>query len=158
MTPNTSLAQDAQRFQGIANPVDASVGTPRETSAPPPIDTSILLGRCMGNISFAATLLNELEANGPQQVDALFRQVANDELYAAAEVAHSLKGAAAIVGAEPLRSKAAEVEAASEECDASRLLDAVNDLRREMDRCLAFIPTVRAATQQPLVICPANNG
>jgi HPt (histidine-containing phosphotransfer) domain-containing protein len=111
MTPDTLLAHDTQRFQGIAHPLEASLDLRCETVAPP-IDANILLAHCMGNVSLAVTLLGELEANGKQQVDAIGRQVANDDPYAAAEAAHALKGAAAIIGAEPLRGKAAEIEAA----------------------------------------------
>ena len=92
-TATLLLVPDRDRLQSAAATV-------------PPIDSEVLFSRCMGNVSFAFTLLSELDANGKQQVDAIVRYVANDEPHAAAEVAHSLKGAAAIIGAEPLRGKA----------------------------------------------------
>ena len=82
-------------------------------NAAPPIDTQVLFSHCMGNVSFAFTLLNELEAIGKQQVDAIVLHAVSNEPYAVADAAHSLKGAAAIIGAERLREKAAEIEAAS---------------------------------------------
>ncbi len=123
-------------------------GLQNAASTAAPIDTEALFARCMGNVAFALTLLSELEANGKQQMDAIVRHVANDDLYAVAEAAHSLKGAAAIIVAEPLRGKAAEIEAAGRDGEASLLLDLVRDLCSEMDRCLAYIPTVRTETQR----------
>ena len=131
MTTATLLTPDRDRLQNAA-------------ATAPPIDTEVLFSRCMGNVSFALTLLGELEANGKQQVDAIVRHIADNEPHAAAEAAHSMKGAAAIIGAEPLRGKAAEIEAGARDGDTSLLLDIVHDLRSEMDRCLAYIPTLRA--------------
>ncbi len=114
----------------------------------PPIDAEVLFARCMGNVSFALSLLGELEANGKQQVDAIVQQAADGQPRAAAEAAHSLKGAAAIIGAEPLRAKAAEIEAAGRDGEASLLAEMVHDVRSEMDRCLAYVPTLRAEIQR----------
>lgn len=97
----------------------------------------------MGNVSFALALLDELETYGKQQVAAIVLHAASDETHAAAEAAHSLKGAAAIIGAEPLRRKADEIEVAGHTSENSLLLDMVHALHVEMDRCLAYIPTLR---------------
>jgi len=118
------------------------------TATPPPVDTNILFTHFLGNVSFALTLLDELAATGQQQVDAIVRYAADGDPLAVAEAAHSLKGTAAILGAEPLRGKAAEIEAAGRDAAPSILLGMVHDLRGEMDRCLAYIPTLRAETQQ----------
>lgn len=114
----------------------------------PPIDSEVLFSRCMGNVSFAIALLGELEANGKQQVDAIVLHATSDEPHAAAEAAHSLKGAAAIIGAEPLRGKAAEIEAAGHDGETFLLWDMVHDLRSEMDRCLTYIPILRTDLQR----------
>lgn len=135
MTTVTLPALDRHRLQDAA-------------ATPPPIDTEVLFAHCLGNVSFALTLLGELEANGKQQVDTILQHATHDDPLAAAEAAHSLKGAAAIIGAEPLRGKSAEIEAAARDGDPSLLLDMVHDLRDEMDRCLAYIPTLQAETQR----------
>jgi len=93
-------------------------------------------------------LLGELESSGQRQVDAIVLHAASDEPHAVAEAAHSLKGAAAIIGAESLRGLAVEVEAAGRDGETTLLLDLVRDLRSEMDRCLSYIPTVRIETQR----------
>ena len=131
MTTDTLQKLDRHKLQDVA-------------ATPPPVDTEVLLSHCMGNISFALALLGELEANGKQQVDAIALHVAAGDPEAVAEAAHSLKGGAAIIGAEPLRELAAEVEAAGRAGEPSLLLDMVQDLRDEMDRCLTFIPILRA--------------
>jgi HPt (histidine-containing phosphotransfer) domain-containing protein len=102
----------------------------------------------MGNVSFALVLLDELETNGKQQVDAIVLHAASEETHAAAEAAHSLKGAAAIIGAEPLRRKADEIEVAGHTGETSLLLDMVHDLRVQMDRCLTYIPNLRTDLQR----------
>ena len=135
MTTALQPATDRHRLQSIA-------------AAALPIDTKVLFSNCMGNVSFAFTLLEELEAHGKQQVDAIVLHATRDEAHAVAEAAHSLKGAAAIIGAESLRAIAAEIEAAGHAGETSLLLDLVHDLRSEMDRCLDYIPTIQAETQR----------
>jgi HPt (histidine-containing phosphotransfer) domain-containing protein len=81
-------------------------------------------------------------------VDELHRYAASGDPLAAAEVAHSLKGAAAIIGAEPLRRKAATMEAIGRAGEKSLLLAMVHELRCEMDRCLAAVPSLRTDMQR----------
>lgn len=102
----------------------------------------------MGNASFALALLAELDASGKPQVDAVVLHAIIGQPDLAAEAAHSLNGAAAIIGAEALRRIAIEIEAAGRAGDASLLLDLLPDLRSEMDRCLTYIPTLRAKIQR----------
>ena len=134
MTTATIPACDRRRLQDAV------------TTAPP-IDSEVLFARCMGNIPFALTLLGELKANGKRHVDAIFLHATSDSPRAAAEAAHSLKGAAAIIGAEQLRRKAADIEAAGQDGKTTLLMDMIHDLRGEMDRCLTFIPILRSDLQ-----------
>ena len=101
----------------------------------------------MGNVSFANALLAELECSGNQQVDTIALHAASDEPQAAAEAAHSLRGAMAIIGAESLRGLAAEIEAAGRDNQTTLLLNLVRDLRSEMYRCLSYIPTLQTEMQ-----------
>jgi Amt family ammonium transporter len=121
---------------------------PTDAAHSPPINTEVLLARCMGNVSFALVLLSELEANGRKQVEVIMEHAAKNEWEAAAEAAHSLKGAAAILGAEPLRAAAAEIEATARCGEVSRLTDIVHDMSSEMDRCMAYIPILRTAAER----------
>ncbi|MEX0819679.1 MAG: Hpt domain-containing protein [Pirellulaceae bacterium] len=111
------------------------------------IDTETLFNRCMGNVSFALTLLSELETNGMKYVQTIAQHSAAADCAEAAEAAHAVKGAAGILGAESLRSLAAEIEGAGKVGDLDSLVPLVEDLRQEMGRCLAQIPKIREQAQ-----------
>ena len=148
MTTNTLPVCEWHSGQCTASPVEATVGLRCGTTAPLPVDTNILLAHCLGNVSFALTLLDELESSGNQQVDAIIRHAANGDPLAAAQVAHSLRGAAGILGAEPLREMATDIEVAGGDAAPSILLGMAHDLRGEMDRCLAAISKLRSDLQR----------
>jgi len=135
MTTATIPACDRHRLQ-------------EKVTTAPPIDSEVLFSRCMGDVPFALALLDELETSGMQHVEAIFLHASSDSPRAAAESAHSLKGAAAIIGAEPLRRKAADIEAAGHTGRTSLLMTMVSDLHAEMDRCLTFIPMLRTDLQR----------
>ena len=115
------------------------------TDVCPAIDTDALLTRCMGNMTFALSLLSELEANGMVYVETIAQHVASQKCAAAADAAHSLKGAAGILGAEPLRLLAAQIESAGHSNAMESITLLVEDLRQEMEKCLLQIPTIRSA-------------
>lgn len=104
----------------------------------------------MGNIDFAKSLLAELESSGPDRIEDIKRMAATADCEAAADAAHSLKGTAAILGAESLRRLAAEVETVGLAGIESQLNELASQLAEEMKRCLAFIPTINTIN--------ANNG
>ena len=108
------------------------------------IDTESLLARCVGKRSFALNLLSELEATGAGRVVELARLASNADFAAIVEAAHSLKGAAAILAAEPLRALAAAIEAAATLRAEGQLAELIRQLGDEMQRCLNFIPVFRA--------------
>ncbi len=110
----------------------------------PPLDCQLLLKRSMGNAAFALELLDELENNSPKQVAAVEDHVNSNNCIAAADVAHSLKGAAGIIGAESLQEIAAEVETAGRADDLSRLVELVKELQKEIVRCVDFVPQLRS--------------
>jgi HPt (histidine-containing phosphotransfer) domain-containing protein len=97
----------------------------------------------MGNLSFATALLAELETSGTQRVDAIVRHMAGGQIKEAAEIAHSLRGAAAIIGATVLQRIATEIELAGHNGETSHVTNLVDELRREWERCRAYIPVVR---------------
>jgi HPt (histidine-containing phosphotransfer) domain-containing protein len=105
----------------------------------------------MGNAEFAVSLLDEMERTGADRVEDIARHAATGNAVAAGEAAHSLKGAAAIIAAEPLRAVAAEIEAAGKSGRLEDIAVVVDQLRQEMERCLAFVPEIRkhAATRNP---------
>ncbi|MEJ7592166.1 MAG: Hpt domain-containing protein [Planctomycetaceae bacterium] len=117
------------------------------SSGPLPIDSEGLMSRCLGKISFALMLLEEFESSGKRNVEKIVEHVERNELLAAAEAAHALKGTAGIIGAEVLQRLAAEIEDAGRGGQSTIQLALVHGLRAEMGRCLDFIPAFRSTAK-----------
>lgn len=109
----------------------------------PAINAEALLENCLGSMAFALSLLAELELSGSQYVNLISKHANSSNWKATSESAHTLKGAAGIIGAESLRSLATQIEVAVEVGDVERIASLVNTLGEEMERCLAQIPTIR---------------
>lgn len=112
------------------------------------IDTEALFNCCMGKVSFALILLRELEASGMKLVERIDQHVAAANCAEAAAAAHALRGTAAIIGAESLRSLAAEIEAVGNAGDLESIPALVNNLREQMRVCLAQIPLIIEQAQE----------
>ena len=123
----------------------------KDTGAIPPllrpIDTESLLARCMGKRSLALSLLSELERTGAERVAEIGRLAEHAEFEAVVQAAHSLKGAMAILAAEPVRALAAGIEVVGQARSETQLLELVELLDDEMKRCLDFIPVFRAGAE-----------
>ena len=107
-----------------------------DTDIAGPIDTEALYERCMGNIEFAESLLEEFAESGTERVGRIAQSVAEGDADAVTETAHSLKGAAAIIAAEDVRALAEQLEMASRSGDLTDALSHVEQLRAEMQRCV----------------------
>lgn len=128
--------------------LDAVAGAIRPRSArpaPPPIRLDELTHRCMNNPAMAARLLERLEAELPRDLAQLEQHAATGALSALARSAHALRGAASLMAANDL---AVAAQALEESAGASgpSSLDAV---RREIGRCLEWLPTARALLNSP---------
>ncbi len=123
-----------------------SDGADDQPADAPAIDRKTLLERCMGNLEFAVSLLDEAEASWPGQVEAIEAAVGDGDARATAEAAHSLKGAAGILGATKLRQIAAELEAAGKSDQLQDVADLIQQLRGELQKCLDEAPQIRAET------------
>lgn len=115
---------------------------------PPPIDSATLVSNSIGNIAFANTLLDELESYGRKQVNSIEASLADERLEEAEESAHSLKGAAGIIGAQLLRDLATQIELACRAGDAMKAKSANRFLLCEIDRCVNYIPALRMLLNQ----------
>jgi len=109
----------------------------------PPIELEFLVSRCRGNKSMAGALLAELESAGPQYLTAMVRHLAVKDLQAAAETAHALKGAAAILCACSLSAAAAHAEGAWRAGRFGDSKEILREIQIELDRCLAFLFELR---------------
>ena len=106
----------------------------------PPIEAKTLLTQCMGSETLALMLLSELENSGRETVQIICQSMMEQDFEAAREAAHSLKGAAGIIGAERLRELAAQLENAGKQGRIREMEEYTEPLRDEMKRCLEFLP------------------
>jgi HPt (histidine-containing phosphotransfer) domain-containing protein len=96
-------------------------------------------------------ILARFEESIPETADSIGRACAYGDSETARRLAHSLKGAAANISAEPLRSAAERVEHSVKDEAGAETEDAVQQLRAELDRCLEEIVRLReeAGASQP---------
>jgi HPt (histidine-containing phosphotransfer) domain-containing protein len=122
---------DSDRGGGLAVAPPQSAGT-----RSPAIDRQALLSRSLNNRAFAVALLSELRSSAQQQVARIGDHLADGQTQAAAELAHSLKGAASIVGALTLSRLATEVEAAARAGTISNVHPLYERLADKLAHCL----------------------
>ncbi|MDI6451897.1 response regulator, partial [Anaerobaca lacustris] len=94
-------------------------------------DTTALVERCMGDILLSEEILSIFLSDIPRQIDTLRQYLANDELQGATRQAHSIKGAAANVGAESLRDLAFNMETAGHHQDMVTMKTLLSELEQE---------------------------
>lgn len=109
-----------------------------------PFDTGALLERCMGNAKIALMVLEKLAMQLPGDVKNLTASTATGDCKATASVAHALKGAAGTVAAGTLRELAAAMEQGGRANDLERVRTCLEELTREVDRCLNHLPVAKA--------------
>lgn len=97
-------------------------------------DTAALVERCMGDVLLSEEILTIFFSDIPRQIDALRQYLANDELQGATRQAHSIKGAAANVGAESLRDLAFNMETAGHHQDMVTMTTLLSELEQEFLR------------------------
>ena len=118
-------------------------GSNEDASESLPIDPDTLVERCIGNLKFADSLLDEFEETGRSHVEELQQHSAQGTATETANVAHALKGAAGILCADKLCRLAADIEQASRNDQLSEIDAMISDLSAEMDRCIESLPSVR---------------
>jgi HPt (histidine-containing phosphotransfer) domain-containing protein len=104
-----------------------------------PLDLDPLLRRCRGNEEFAHKVLAKFRQQSAELLESLVRSAGEKNAGDSTHHAHSLKGMAATVAAEPLRQAAADAEAQSRGGDWESLTLQVQTIRRELDACHAYI-------------------
>ena len=124
----------------MMNPAGALDGA--DTPVDPPIDVGALLARFMGQRTIATRVLRRFDETAEETLEQLVMALRGEDVVESKRLAHSLKGAAANVSAEPLRSAAGRVEALAESGELQRALTALSPLRDELSRCVAYIPDV----------------
>ncbi|HEV8603749.1 MAG TPA: response regulator [Tepidisphaeraceae bacterium] len=107
-----------------------------------PLNAAELLHLCRGRQDFAEKVLAKFRTQSVEILEALVLGLKEKNAELTIRSAHSLKGMAGTVSAEPLRKAAADAEEKSRSGDWSGVERQLEHVRRELDRCLAFIPTV----------------
>ena len=115
-------------------------GLPCNDQQSAPFDIESLLKRCLGNAAFAAELLKEFEATGPQRILELQATLSGMDFVAVANHAHSLKGVAGIMAADRLCEFAEQLEAKARVSHQTEIESWVNKTVQEIQRCLNEMP------------------
>ncbi len=111
-----------------------------------PVDPAELLHRCRGKREFAEKVLAKFRSQSVETLEGLLRAVKEKDSEASVRHAHSLKGMAATIAAEPLRRAASEAEEASRTGDWDGLAQQMDGIRKQLDECLGYIPRALGGT------------
>ena len=118
----------------------------------PPIELASLLDRCQGMAPLVEKLLNSFQGKLQQQLSEMTDSVAKADGVALSRVAHSLKGAAANLSAEPICQRARQLEMLGLHGDITDAAVELEHLQAEVESCIAFIPV--AIRQSKTAITP----
>jgi HPt (histidine-containing phosphotransfer) domain-containing protein len=127
--------------------MDESVSKP--TEAVQPIDAATLLDRCMGDAVFLQRVLEKFRSSSDAMLNTIAQAVHDGDKEKMGRGAHSLKGAAANLSAEAVRSIAGRLQDLAHGDDLSQAEQSLSELKQELDRCIAYIPTVIEQVQPP---------
>lgn len=108
----------------------------------PPIDITALLRRTTNKPQIAERILGKFREQAITQIEALVAAARARSASELQDLAHSLKGASASIGADSLRAAAAELETAAtaSTLEGDQFERSLNAVTSELTRCLEFIP------------------
>ncbi|GAA5509641.1 PAS domain S-box protein [Novipirellula caenicola] len=127
---------------------EASPSADENQSDLPPIDFDSLYDRCMGDVSFATSLLDSFAEDGRDRMNQIIRLTDQGDVLAASKVAHSLKGIAGIVAAQEVQFISARIESAGKAGEIEVMHQLVGDLKNVVDECLSYVPIMKKRTQR----------
>lgn len=127
-------------------PASNTNSTPDEPgAAPPPFDTVALLEQCMGNAALVAMLFDKFEVQAKHDLVRIEQALNAKDAGQTSKVAHALKGAAGALSANHVQRTAGAIEHAARENRLDAAAQCLSDLKTEVGRCLAYLPTARVA-------------
>ena len=103
-----------------------------------PVDLAVALRWLGGDQGLLRELVGIFIDDGPKRLEALREAMTASDVQQLEQVAHSLKGSAAILGASRLQESALALEEAAHDGRAENDVDLVADIAREIERVLAF--------------------
>ena len=113
-----------------------------------PMVAAVLLSQVGGSVQTAELVLEEFVSQTPIDVANIEKALAADDLVAAGKVAHSLKGASGVFGANQLRQFAADLEMLARANEKAQSEEMFAKLKAEATRCLDFIPEFKTLLNQ----------
>ncbi|MCS6243159.1 MAG: PAS domain S-box protein [Opitutus sp.] len=111
------------------------------TAAIAPINMAELSNRLMGDMMIVNHILKSFGANLENQLQAIRTAVAAQDLTAISRAAHALKGAAANLGAEPLRAACHAMEAAAKAQDLASASGSAADIEKAAQELRGVLPS-----------------
>jgi HPt (histidine-containing phosphotransfer) domain-containing protein len=101
----------------------------------------------MGNAALVAMLFDKFEKQAKDDLVRIEQALTAKDAGQTSKVAHALKGAAGALSATDVQRTAAAIELAVRENRLEAAALCLSDLKTEVDRCLAYLPTARAAAK-----------
>lgn len=118
----------------------ADVSAPDVTD--PPFDIEAVFELCLGQAAFAASLIHSFQQDSEAHLVTLREHALQANGKKVSNVAHALKGSAAIVSAGEVRRLAAEIQTAGDKGHLEEVRRLVDPLAREIRRCRHYLPVV----------------
>jgi ammonium transporter, Amt family len=118
------------------------------TESDRPIDVAALLDRCVGDAEFVQLMLEKFRSTSVTMLNTISQAVDAGDAKQMGWYAHNIKGAAANLSAESVRSIAGRLEELGHRGEMEQAEEILSELKREMERCVAYIPTVNAQMQK----------
>lgn len=113
----------------------------------PPLDSVALLEQCVGNAALLAMLFDKFEKQVKDDLVRIEQALTAKDAGQTSKVAHALNGAAGALSAHDVQRTAAAIERAARENKLETAAQCLSDLKTEVERCLAYMPTARVAAK-----------
>lgn len=110
----------------------------------PPIDVRLLTEQCLGNLAFGVSLLEKFQETATDRLQHLREHVAQRNLPAVGEMAHSLKGVVGILAADCLLDLSTNLQHAAETDDVEFIDELLPQIEHELQRLQDEIPRLRS--------------
>jgi HPt (histidine-containing phosphotransfer) domain-containing protein len=118
-------------------------------STPIPFSIESLQTRFRGNSALVKQVLGEFAEQAVRDLESITNSIKANDGPQIASVAHALKGAAGLLSARTLPRLAADFEERGQRDDLEGADACLAELRKEVDRCLAYISEVRIQMSRP---------
>jgi len=127
--------------------IDALLKKPAGAGGPP-IDVGALIDQCLRNLSLVSRLLVTFEEEVVRDVKEVTQAMESGDAERVARAAHMLTGAAGVMFAKSISRAASEVEALARAGNLGAVSSRLGPLQEEVQRCVAFLPAVRAQVEE----------